>query len=330
MKKFKAGDKVRIVKGYNCHNFEEGTIVTLCEDVTEDKDLFAAVDDDGLRQVLEIEDIEPITSDDLRPGTSVKVVKGNFTSIFDDEMEGKVGTFLRQAGYGIIVEIEGEEWWMMRDDIEIIEDKGDEGVTVELEDDSDFDFSDIEDFDFSEFDDFDLEEDDDDIDEPLFKVGDKVRVITDKPVFGWGKVSKGDEGIVEVVDGEFIRVKFPSQSWYGCAHELELVEDAEKAASQVETRFKVGDIVKGKSGVKRYSITDESMTRAEVVAVFEDIMIIRVLEHKSKPNFVGDVFSVEMEYFELVEEAKIDIELVARLIKSLTEEQKTMLRELLS
>ena len=259
MKTFKAGEKVRIAKGNNGHFFEEGTIVTLCEDVTEDKDLFAAVDDDGLRQVLEIEDIEPITSE--------------------------------------------------------------------------FDLDDIEEFDFSELDDYDIDVDEIDapfLDVPTFKVGDKVRVITDKPVFGWGKVSKGDEGIVEVVDGEFIRVKFPSQSWYGCAHELELVEDAEKAASQVETRFKVGDIVKGKSGVKRYSITDESMTRAEVVAVFEDIMIIRVLEHKSKPNFVGDVFSVEMEYFELVEEAKIDIELVARLIKSLTEEQKTMLRELLS
>lgn len=322
MKKFKAGDKVRIVKGYNCHGFEEGTIVTLCEDVTEDKDLFAAVDEGGLTQYLEIEDIEPITSDALRPGTSVKIVKGNFTRFYGDGMEGKVGTLLRQDGDRVFVEIEGDYWWMTRDDIEIVEDKGDEGV-------SDFDLSDIEEFDFSELDDYDIDIDDDEIDEPFldvpaFKVGDKVRVITDKPYFGWGNVSKGDVGTIIAIDGDVIRVNFPRQSrWNGLADEFELVKEA-------EVRFKVGDIVKGKSGVKRYRITDESMTRAEVIDVFEDRMIIRVLEHETRPNFVGEEFSVEMEFFELVEEAKIDVELVVRLIKSLTEEQKTMLRELLS
>lgn len=253
MKTFKAGEKVRIVKGNNGHFFEEGTIVTLCEDVTEDKDLFAAVNADGLRQVLEIEDIEPITSE--------------------------------------------------------------------------FDLDDIEEFDFSELDDYDI--DDDEIDEPsldvpAFKVGDKVRVITDNPYYGWGNVSKGDVGTIIAIDGDVIRVNFPGQSrWNGRADEFELVKEE-------EVRFKVGDIVKGKSGVKRYRITDESMTRAEVIDVFEDRMIIRVLEHETHPNFVGEEFSVEMEYFELVEEAKIDTELVVRLIKSLTEEQKTMLRELLS
>ena len=269
MKTFKAGEKVRIAKGNNRHFFAEGTIVTLCEDVTEDKALFAAVDDKGLEQFLEIEDIEPITSDALRPGTPVKVVKGNFEIINNDEYE----------------------------DVET-----------------------------------DIKETLDDLKHaPTFKVGDKVRVITDNPIFGWGKIRKGDEGIVEGVNGEIIRIKFPAQSlWYGCEHELELVEDEEKGTSQLEARFKVGDIVKGKSGAKNYRITNESMMRAEVIDVFEDRMIIRVLEHETHPNFVGEEFSVEMEYFELVEEAKIDVELVTRLIKSLTEEQKTMLRELLS
>lgn len=329
MKTFKAGEKVRIAKGNNGHSFAEGTVVTLCEDVTEHTLLFAAVDDGGLKQFLEIEDIEPITSDALRPGTSVKIVKGNFTRFHGDGMEGKVGTLLRQDEDRVFVEIEGDYWWMTRDDIEVIEDKGDEGVTEKLGNDSDFDLDYIEEFDFSELDDYDIDDDENEIyepslDVPAFKVGDKVRVITDNPYYGWGGVRKGDVGTVIAIDDKVIRVNFPRQSrWNGRADEFEIVKEA-------EVRFKVGDIVKGRSGVERYRITNESMTRAEVIDVFEDRMIIRVLEHETHPNFVGGEFSVEMEYFELVEEAKIDTELVVRLIKSLTEEQKTMLRELLS
>ena len=307
MKTFKAGEKVKIAKGNNNHLFAEGTIVTLCDDVTEDTIFFRAVDEHGLYQTLQIDDIEPLTHDDLLPGTLVKVVKGNFTRTYGDEMEGKVGTFLRQNGDIFFIEIEGRYWWMTRDDIEII--KNDE-----YEDDE-----------------TDIKETFDELKHAqTFKAGDKVRVITDNPTFGWGKIRKGDEGIVEWDNGEIIRIKFPAQPWYGCAHELELVEDEEKGASQLEARFKIGDIVKGKIGANKYTITDEAMTRAEVIEVNGSKMRIRVLEHARYSEYVGSEYVVEMEYFELVEEPKINTALVARLIESLTDEQKAMLRELLS
>lgn len=70
-------------------------------------------------------------------------------------------------------------------------------------------------------------------------------------------------------------------------------------------KFKVGDIVKGKlrSG-RRYSVTNDNMTRGKVVRVIGDTITIEVLSHKTMPKEVGEEYiGLESKYFDLVEEA---------------------------
>lgn len=164
-----------------------------------------------------------------------------------------------------------------------------------------------------------------------FKVGDKVRVITDNPVYGWGAVSKADVGEIFRIDGDIIRVNFPSQSWWnGRADEFELVtEDTE--AVKTETRFLVGDIVTGKPEASdEYCITTSEMTRGLVTEVYSNEMKVQVLEHTKYPHEVGSKYTVEMKYFKHVEGAENVKSLAERLVISLTDEQKEMLRELLA
>lgn len=93
-----------------------------------------------------------------------------------------------------------------------------------------------------------------------FKVGDKVKVVTDNPKCGWGRVTKGDVGTITKVDGKSIKVEFPLQKhWSGFADEFELV--VEELVQPVETvqpepTFKVGDKVKvvSKKGIGFYCI----------------------------------------------------------------------------
>ncbi len=68
-------------------------------------------------------------------------------------------------------------------------------------------------------------------------------------------------------------------------------------------KFKVGDIVKGnsKSG-RRYSVTNDNMTRGKVIGVAGDLITIEVLSHKTMPEEVGEEYvGVESKYFDLVE-----------------------------
>lgn len=70
-------------------------------------------------------------------------------------------------------------------------------------------------------------------------------------------------------------------------------------------KFKVGDIVKGNSeSGRRYSVTNDNLTRGKVVRVVGDLITIEVLSHKTMPEEVGEEYvGVESKYFDLVEEA---------------------------
>lgn len=70
-------------------------------------------------------------------------------------------------------------------------------------------------------------------------------------------------------------------------------------------KFKVGDIVKGNSeSGRRYSITNDNMTRGKVVGVAGGLITIEVLSHKTMPEEVGEEHAgLESKYFDLVEEA---------------------------
>ena len=75
-------------------------------------------------------------------------------------------------------------------------------------------------------------------------------------------------------------------------------------------KFKVGDIVRGISG-SPYRVTNEDMTKGVVVELeefgyCEDVMI-KVLEHRTKPEEIEETFSVNSKYFELYDYNKIVI-----------------------
>lgn len=77
--------------------------------------------------------------------------------------------------------------------------------------------------------------------------------------------------------------------------------------TDAEKRFKVGDIVRGEFGSsKRYSITNERMTKGVVVAVQNNgkFIKVKIIDHINK-CMIGDTFpGLNPKYFELVEEAK--------------------------
>lgn len=70
-------------------------------------------------------------------------------------------------------------------------------------------------------------------------------------------------------------------------------------------KFKVGDIVKGNSeSGRRYSVTNDNLTRGKVVRVAGDLIAIEVLSHKTMPEEVGEEYvGIESKYFDLVEKA---------------------------
>ncbi|MGG0487228.1 hypothetical protein ABEY65_28160 [Priestia aryabhattai] len=73
------------------------------------------------------------------------------------------------------------------------------------------------------------------------------------------------------------------------------------------TKFKVGDIVKG-NNPSRYGITDDCMTKGEVVEVYSNGDIdVRLIEH-SKGIMLGETFPrLEPEYFDLVKPASFKV-----------------------
>ena len=74
-------------------------------------------------------------------------------------------------------------------------------------------------------------------------------------------------------------------------------------------KFKIGDMIKGKTGSKkRYAITNEYMTKGEVIGVNDDDEIkVKVLEHSTDKNTIGDVWWVDKELFELATPSKKSI-----------------------
>ena len=72
-------------------------------------------------------------------------------------------------------------------------------------------------------------------------------------------------------------------------------------------RFKVGDIVRGKYGSSDYySITNERMTKGEVVAVSNngEFIKVKIIDHINK-HMIGYAFpGLNPKHFELIEEAK--------------------------
>lgn len=88
------------------------------------------------------------------------------------------------------------------------------------------------------------------VEEPPFKVGDKVRVIvpsTERPCAGWGRVTSGDVGEVNEVFPDKINVTFEAQeNWSALPSEIELFdEDADLPA---------GTTIKGASTGKVYTV----------------------------------------------------------------------------
>lgn len=76
--------------------------------------------------------------------------------------------------------------------------------------------------------------------------------------------------------------------------------------SKTDTKFKVGDIVRGISD--RYLITDRGMTRGEVVAIRPYNFSVKILEHEMIPGEVGNMYSgLEYKDFELVESDPEDL-----------------------
>jgi len=66
--------------------------------------------------------------------------------------------------------------------------------------------------------------------------------------------------------------------------------------------FKVGDLIEGtERGNAKYSSTNESMLKAEVIEVYEDEGLIEIIivDHLNADNN-GDIHEVEPHYFDLV------------------------------
>lgn len=80
----------------------------------------------------------------------------------------------------------------------------------------------------------------------LFAEGDTLRVRrgVDPPKFKWGKVVKGEHGVLTKIDGPKCRVDFVSQkNWLGYLPEMEKVPEEERQDLQVGDHVKVKDCV---------------------------------------------------------------------------------------
>jgi hypothetical protein len=65
-----------------------------------------------------------------------------------------------------------------------------------------------------------------------YYIGDKVKVIVEKPQFSWGSVNSKSIGVVQIIDSNEVIVNFPEQKhWSALPKELKLVEEAEKKTS---------------------------------------------------------------------------------------------------
>src|SRR5690625_3725589 len=81
---------------------------------------------------------------------------------------------------------------------------------------------------------------------PSLKAGDKVRLISDNPKYGFGLARVGDVGEVRRINGDVIVVDFPNHThWNGIISDIEPVGVEEVSEEQAESpKVKVGDIIR--------------------------------------------------------------------------------------
>lgn len=133
------------------------------------------------------------------------------------------------------------------------------------------------------------------------KVGEYVKIVN--AVSSYGNYKNGD--ILKIVDDAYGYARYghhPGEALYN--HEYVVLEGykPEKEGEPKEPhKFKVGDIVKGNNHV-RYGFTDDDMTRGKVTKVLEDgkYISVEILEHKR--GSTGEFYGLESKYFDLVEE----------------------------
>lgn len=136
-----------------------------------------------------------------------------------------------------------------------------------------------------------------------FKVGDIVTGTAEADEWYTITTSKMTKGEVVEVDGDKIKVRVlehedgPSafSTYLVKAKRFELVKD------EVKPKFKVGDIVAGTKG-NGYYVTNEQMTKGEVVDVDEDEIEVVVREHERSYE-VGSSYTVQAKHFVKVEAA---------------------------
>lgn len=135
----------------------------------------------------------------------------------------------------------------------------------------------------------------------LAKVGEYVKIVN--AVSSYGNYKNGD--ILKIVDDAYGYARYghhPGEALYN--HEYVILEGykPEKEGEPKEPhKFKVGDIVKGNNPV-RYCFTDDDMTRGKVTKVSKDgkYISVEILEHKR--GSTGEFSNLESKYFDLVEE----------------------------
>jgi len=90
-------------------------------------------------------------------------------------------------------------------------------------------------------------------DKPEYKVGDKVRLVSKRPA-GWNFAGKmdsylGKEVIITGIDTSFSFFWFDGSSgWVFSLRDIECKVDAPEDKPEIQTKYKVGDRVKGKHG----------------------------------------------------------------------------------
>lgn len=67
--------------------------------------------------------------------------------------------------------------------------------------------------------------------------------------------------------------------------------------------FKIGDRVRGTKN-KKYDIANADMTLAEVIDVYDDMVMIRVIQHKTRLDVVDACFGTPVDSIELIESGK--------------------------
>lgn len=78
-----------------------------------------------------------------------------------------------------------------------------------------------------------------------FKVEDRVKAIGES--YGWGKVNKGDEGVIKHINGKHILVDFPAQvNWMAEKGDLELVTSKLTKKQRITALEEQVDVLEGK------------------------------------------------------------------------------------